>query len=81
MQCDIIEKKHEKYLGKCLEAVYEGVDYAKSRFVARSEYNAPEIDTKIYLTSEFPLEIGEYYSVKITRTGFNLSGEAVKKTE
>ena len=81
LQCDIIEKKHEKYLGKCLEAVYEGVDYAKSRFVARSEYNAPEIDTKIYLTSEFPLEIGEYYSVKITRTGFNLSGEAVKKTE
>lgn len=81
LQCAIIEKKHEKYLGKCLQAVYEGVDYAKSRFVARSEYNAPEIDTKIYLTSEFPLEIGEYYSVRITRTGFNLSGEAVAKAE
>ena len=81
LQCAVIKQRHGKYAGKTLEAVYEGVDYAKGRFVARSEYNAPEIDTVIFLTSDCPLEIGEYYDVKITGTGFHLSGEAIRKKD
>lgn len=74
-----IEKTHQKYLGRTLKVIYEGIDYNKGLFYGRSEYNAPEIDTKVYFTSGFPLDIGEYYDVTITETGFHLFGGVYEK--
>ncbi|MDD3947316.1 MAG: 30S ribosomal protein S12 methylthiotransferase RimO [Clostridia bacterium] len=73
-----IVNTHKKYLGRTMKVIYEGIDYTKSCFVGRNEYNAPEIDTKVYFTSKIPLAIGEYYNVKITETGFHLKGETVE---
>lgn len=77
MQSAIIENRHQKYIGKIMPVIYEGIDYNKGKFYGRPEYNAPDIDTKIYFTSDFPLEIGEVYDVKITKGGFNPIGETI----
>ncbi len=79
MQSYNIEARHAKYVGKTMEVIYEGIDYNKGKFYGRPEYNAPDIDTKIYFTSDFPLEVGEVYDVKITKGGFNPQGETVNK--
>lgn len=77
MQSLIIENRHAGFLGKEINVLYEGIDYNKGRFYGRPEYNAPDIDTKVYFTSSFPLEIGEVYKVKITKGGFYPIGETV----
>lgn len=81
IQCAVVEARHAEYLGKEVEVVYEGIDYVKNKFYGRTERNAPEIDTKVYFTSDFPLDVGEIYKVKITKTGFNLFGETVAEAE
>ena len=78
MQSAIIEKRHNGYVGKVIPVLYEGIDYNKGKFIGRPEYNAPDIDTKIHFTSDFPLEIGEVYNVKITKGGFYPIGETVE---
>ncbi len=70
-------EKQKKYVNKIIEVLYEGIDYKKQCFYGRSEYNAPEIDTYVYFTSEQKLEIGGVYKVKITSTDFHLYGETV----
>ncbi len=77
IQSTIIEKRHAQYIGKVMDVIYEGIDYNKSKFYGRPQYNAPDIDTKIYFTSQFPLEVGEVYKVKIIKAGFNPIGETV----
>lgn len=77
MQSAIIVRRHQDYVGKIMPIIYEGIDYNKGKFYGRPEYNAPDIDTKVYFTSEFPLEIGEVYDVKIIKGGFYPIGETI----
>lgn len=77
MQSAVIENRHNGYVGKVMPVIYEGIDYNKGKFYGRPEYNAPDIDTKIYFTSEYPLEVGEVYNVKIKKGGFNPVGETI----
>ncbi len=71
--------EHNKsILGKTLEVLYEDIDYDRNMFAGRTEYDAPDIDTKVFFTADF-VEAGEYYKVKITGyDGYDLLGE---KTE
>lgn len=66
----------KKYVGKTLEVLYEGIDFKKQCFVGRSEYNAPDVDTKVYFTAPFTPEPGGVYNVKIISSDFHLYGEA-----
>lgn len=68
-----------RFEGKTIEVLYEGIDYAKQSFFGRSEHNAPEVDTKIYFTADFPLDVGKVYKVKIDEASFDLFGVAVKE--
>ncbi len=69
---------NESMLGKTLEVIYEDIDYDRNMFAGRTEYDAPDIDTKVFFTADF-VEAGEYYKVKITGyDGYDLLGE---KTE
>ncbi len=77
MQSVVIERRHDSYIGKSMPVIYEGIDYNKGKFYGRPEYNAPDIDTKIYFTSEYPLEVGEVYNVKINKGGFNPVGVTI----
>ena len=78
LQCAVVINNHQKYLNQVVKVVYEGIDYNKNKFYGRIEQNAPDIDTKVLFTSSFPLDVGEYYDVKITKADFNLYGETLE---
>lgn len=65
----------QKYVGKNLEVIYEGIDFDKQRLWGRTQFNAPEIDTRVYLEADFTLEIGTVYIAEIYKAGFNLYGK------
>ena len=49
-----------------------------SRYVGRSEFEAPETDGSIYFGSDTPCEIGEFVTVRITGAkAYDLMGERV----
>ena len=65
----------QKFVGKTIEVVYEGIDYEKQRFFGRSQYQAPEIDTVVYFKSSEPIPLGAHVNVKITGTkDYDLQG-------
>ncbi|MBO4539633.1 MAG: 30S ribosomal protein S12 methylthiotransferase RimO [Clostridia bacterium] len=65
----------EKYVGKTVEVLYEGIDFDKQLFYGRTEQNAPDVDTKVYFTASYVPEPGRVYKVKITSSDFHLYGE------
>lgn len=77
MQCATTSNKQAKYVNTIQEVIYEGIDYDKQCFYGRTQFQAPQIDTKVFFTSEFPLEIGNIYNVFIDYADFNLSGKTV----
>lgn len=58
-------KNLAKRVGTVIEVLYEGIDYDLQVFYGRSQYDAPEIDTKVYFVADKPLEIGKIYKVRI----------------
>ena len=69
------ELNKKQFVGKTIEVVYEGIDYAKQRFFGRSQYQAPEVDTVVYFKSSEPANLGKYYKVKVTGTkDYDLQG-------
>ena len=83
-ECEAIQSEatvlsQRRFVGQTLDVIYEDIDYKTQTFVGRSEHNAPDVDTSVYFTADFPLEIGRVYKVKITNSDFNLYGEAVKE--
>ncbi|MCI8458090.1 MAG: 30S ribosomal protein S12 methylthiotransferase RimO [Clostridia bacterium] len=71
------EAYNKAMVGKTLRVIYEDIDYDKNMFAGRSDFDAPDIDTKVYFTADF-VEAGEYYTVKITGyNGYDLIGEKV----
>ncbi len=76
IQEKIMADKCELMIGKCVEVMYEDVDYDRQCFIGRTKTDAPEIDGVVYFTSNQPLDIGEIYLVNITNTdGVDLIGE------
>ncbi len=65
----------QKYVGKTVEVIYEGIDFDKQKLWGRTEHNAPEIDTRVYLEADFTLEIGTVYRAQIYKADFNLYGK------
>lgn len=79
IQNAIMEEKAKAKVGREMQIIYEGIDYDKQLFVARSEFDAPEIDTNIYVKSDEPLDIGGMCRVKIVDTdNIDLIGEVIK---
>lgn len=72
-------ERQKRFLGRTLEVLYEGVDYDKQLFFGRTEFMAPEVDTLVYFSSDFPLEIGTVYDVFVDKTDFHLYGHTVKE--
>ena len=64
-------KMTDKYLknrvGKVFDVIYEGIDYDKQLFYGRTQYDAPDVDCKVYFSSDFAVDIGEMYKVKIDK--------------
>lgn len=65
LQEGIMAEKMQERVGGVVDVIYEGIDYNLQMFYGRTQYDAPEIDTKVYFTADVPLDIGKIYKVKI----------------
>ncbi len=65
LQEGIMAEKMQERVGGVVDVIYEGIDYDLQMFYGRTQYDAPEIDTKVYFTADVPLDIGKIYKVKI----------------
>lgn len=70
---------NKKLMDAELEAVVEGYDRFGECFFGRTALDAPDIDGKVFFTSEKPLKIGDYVTIKITDTlDYDLIGEVIE---
>ncbi len=68
LQSAIAEEKAKAAVGSVITVTYDGIDYDKQSFYGHTERQCPDVDAKVYFTSEDPVEIGESYSVLVTKT-------------
>ena len=72
-------ENNKYFMGKTLDVCIEGIDYDKAMFFGRTEYQAPEIDTIVYVKAKHELGVGSVHKVKITKVrGYDLVGEIVE---
>ncbi len=73
-----VRERNAAAVGTTVEVLYEDLDYDKSAYVGRTQYDAPDVDGKVYFSGEFA-DVGSFYKVKITGSdGYDLIGEIVK---
>lgn len=78
-QMDISAAYNAQQLGKTKTAVVEGFDKWAECYFGRTEADAPDIDGKVFFTSEHPLSLGDYVNIRITDTlDYDLLGEVVE---
>lgn len=74
----ISRKILKSYVGKIVEVVADGINYDKETFEGRCYFSAPEIDGKVYFTSNEQVCQGEKYSVLVhSADAYDLYGEVV----
>ncbi len=77
-QMTIAAEKNNDKIGKTLEVLIEGWDDYIKCYFGRTEFDAPEIDGKIFFSSEKPLVLGEFAQVEVTDSiEYDLLGVAV----
>ena len=64
-QSYIAAEKNEEKIGSVTEVLIEGWDDYIKCYFGRSPADAPEIDGKVFFTSDVPLVIGDYVYVKV----------------
>ena len=65
LQGDFSAEKNEEKLGKTVDVICEGYDMVSEIYYGRSASDAPEIDGKIYFSSDRGVEEGEFVKVTI----------------
>lgn len=76
ISCD----NNEKQLDKEFTAVVEGFDRFGECWFGRTANDAPDIDGKVFFTSEKPLAVGEYVKIRVTDTlDYDLIGEVTSE--
>ena len=63
----ISKKILNEYVGKTVEVLADGINYDKQAFEGRCYFSAPDIDGKVYFTSNSEVNQGERYLVKIEK--------------
>jgi ribosomal protein S12 methylthiotransferase len=76
IQQSVSEELNREKAGKVLKVV---IDRQEGRFfIGRTEYDSPEVDNEVLISTEYDLKPGNFYNVIITRTtDFDLFGEPV----
>ncbi len=78
LQMRISDEFNQSLLGSELEIVVEGFDRYAECFFGRSFMDAPDIDGKVFFTSEKRLSLGEYVKVKVSDIlDYDLLGEQI----
>ena len=78
-QMNIMAQQNEKKVGQTVTVVTEGFDRFGECYFGRSEADAPDIDGKIFFTSEKKLSVGDFVKVALEDTlDLDLIGSVVK---
>lgn len=82
VQRKIIAEYNNRFLNKTIKVLVEGQDLNKGLYYGRTEYQAPDIDTLTYFESDEPIELGQFYMVKINKIkGYDLFGTKISTKE
>ena len=74
----ISAKKQAEKIGRTEEVLIEGYDSYIKAYFGRTQYDAPEVDGKIFFTATKPLIIGDFVNVEVNDSlEYDLLGEAV----
>lgn len=75
-QAEISLQYNEKQMDTVKTAVVEGFDKWAECYFGRTEADAPDIDGKVFFSSEHPLNIGDFVKIRITDVlDYDLLGE------
>ena len=76
LQQGISLKHNQERVGKSFKVLVDRKE--DDYYVGRTQYDSPEVDNEVLITSEVELEIGQFYRVEITGAeDFDLYGEVV----
>jgi len=79
IQKEFVDAKNADFIGKEMEVLVENIDEDGIFYYGRSYIQAPEIDNKIYFTSQWELEAGQFVTVKILDVfDYDLTGEVTE---
>ncbi len=74
VQQKISKARLEKYVGKTIKVLCDGIDYEHNCFVGRAYFQTPDIDGKVYFNALNVVQ-GEYFEVLIeSQDGYDLYG-------
>lgn len=74
VQNEISSRFLDKFVGKSVTVMCDGIDYDRNCFVGRAYFSAPEIDGKVYFNAEEAVQ-GESYEVIIKlHDGYDMFG-------
>ncbi len=77
-QTEIMLAKNEEKVERTLTVICDGFDEERGMFACRGEWDAPDVDSLIFVPLESDLCVGEIYEIKITGVDeFDLLGEVV----
>ena len=65
IQSGIMDDYNASMLGKTMEILVDGYDEEMEQFFGRTYADSPEIDGKVWIASDEPLQEGEFVTVKI----------------
>ena len=68
IQSAIMQAKAKRAVSGTAEVLLDGVDMQKGGFYGRTQYQAPEVDTVVWLRSKTPLRQGQIYTATVTGT-------------
>lgn len=62
---EVMRDINESKIGLSLPVLYEDIDYDKNLFVGRTQGQTPDVDGRVYFSSDEEVCVGNVYSVKI----------------
>ena len=68
--------QNQKYIGRRLQVLVDREE--EDCFVGRTQYDSPEVDGEVLIKNNPEIQVGEFYTVKITGSSeFDLFGKVV----
>lgn len=76
IQSDISYELNQEKIGKTYKVLIDRIE--EGVYIGRTEYDSPEVDNEVYITTEHHLRLGDFVQVRITEANeFDLEGELV----
>jgi len=81
LQNGISEENNRRHMGRRLKVLIDEKDKSrKDQYLARTEFDAPEVDGLVYVRSESPLRAGDFTEVRIEDTlEYDLVGSVINE--